>query len=505
MMHLRTNQKSENAEGVSSRQEWFILAILSSTLLIVATSETMLLPAIPEIVHDFKIQYGTAAWVFSAYMIIAAVMTPVAGRLSDIYGKKKVLLSLLAISISGVIAAGFANNISFLLVTRVIQGIGLAAVPVAFSLLRDTFPAAKLARAVGVFGSAFSAGSVVGLLVGAPIIQAFGWHATFLTIAPFAGIVALLIVKFVNEKQQQQQQPITAKIKPNKTLKKGVASSLSIDYKGIMALSVPITSFLIALTLIETNTSSSGNLPQAIAAFAASAISLSVFIIIERRVAQPFVDLKLLKHKLLLPSYIMQIAVGITLFMINQTIVQLVRSPAPLGFGGSAIDAANVQLPFMIMYLVFASIAPFIINKIGSIKPTIFGSIISLLGGLGLLVFHSAAFVVSLNLAVIASGISLTMTAVRNITVTSSPQEFTGISVAVGTLLLFIGMSIGPVLAGLYMQNHQTIKGIEGSYPSPTSYNWIFGIAVLLSVVSLASAVILRRGVTRTEIIVQLD
>ena len=72
--------------------------------------------------------------------------------------------------------AGFADNISFLLITRIIQGVGLAAVPAAFSLLRDTFPPAKLAIAVGVFGSASWPGSVVGLLAGASIIQNFGWH-----------------------------------------------------------------------------------------------------------------------------------------------------------------------------------------------------------------------------------------------------------------------------------------------------------------------------------------
>src|SRR3712207_5396144 len=98
-----------------SRHAWLTLAILSSTLLTVFFSETMLLPAIPEIIHDFNIPYGTAAWIFSAYLIVAAVMTPVAGRLSDLYGKKKVLLILLTIYIAGLTAGGFADNISFLL------------------------------------------------------------------------------------------------------------------------------------------------------------------------------------------------------------------------------------------------------------------------------------------------------------------------------------------------------------------------------------------------------
>jgi MFS family permease len=472
-----------------SRHAWFTLAILSSTLLTVFFSETMLLPAIPEIIQDFNISYGTAAWIFSAYLIVAAVMTPVAGRLSDLYGKKKVLLTLLIIYIAGLTAGGFADNISFLLATRIIQGVGLSAVPAAFSLLRDTFPPAKLALAVGVFGSAYSAGSVVGLLAGASIIQNFGWHATFLAIVPFSALVTLMIAKFVKDNSELDQS-ITAKA-PEITSNKN-RLSFSIDIKGVLALSATITSFLFALTLIQIGVSSE-NLPQIVATFIASAISLTVFVHLERRIVPPFLDLRLLRHKILLPSYILLIATGITMFMIYPSVVQLVRSPVPLGFGGDSVDAANVQLPFMIMFLVFASITPFIINRIGSIKPTIIGGIISLIGALGLLTFHSTEFAVSANLAIIASGLSLTMTATWNMVVSSSPKEFTGISVGVGALLLFIGMAIGPALAGVYMENHETVEGVEGSYPSSGSYNLVFLTTGLLSAISVAFALMLIR------------
>jgi MFS family permease len=123
--------------------------------------------------------------------------------MSDLYGKKKILLVLLSLYVVGITAGGFAHNITLLLVSRIIQGVGLAAVPAAFSLLRDTFPPAKLAIAVGVFGSAYSAGSVVGLLVGATIIQMFGWHSTFLSIVPFAAAVTFMIAKYVQENKSQ--------------------------------------------------------------------------------------------------------------------------------------------------------------------------------------------------------------------------------------------------------------------------------------------------------------
>lgn len=482
--------KNQTKAVTVGRHAWFTLAILSSTLLTVFFSETMLLPAIPEIIQDFKISYGTAAWIFSAYLIVAAVMTPVAGRLSDLYGKKNVLLILLSIYIAGLVAGGFADNISFMLATRIIQGVGLSAVPAAFSLLRDTFPPAKLAIAIGVFGSAYSAGSVVGLLAGASIIQNFGWHATFLAIVPFATLVTLLIARFVKENKE------LVVVTPENTSDK---KHTSIDIKGIVALSATITSFLVALTLIQIGVSPE-NLPLIGTAFALSAISLAAFVALERRILPPFVNLKLLRHKVLLPSYILLIAGGITMFMIYPTIVQLVRSPAPLGFGGDAVAAANVQLPFMVMFLVFASITPFIINKIGRVKPAIFGGIISLAGALGLLMFHSTEFAVSANLAVIASGLSLTMTATWNLVVSSSPKEFTGISVGVGALLLFVGMAIGPALAGVYMENHETVEGVEESYPSTDSYNLVFLTAGLLSAASLAFALVLKRRTAKKEI-----
>ena len=455
----------------------------------------MLLPAIPEIMKDFRITYGTAAWIFSSYLIVAAVMTPIAGKMSDLYGKKKILLVLLTLYVAGITAGGFAHNIAFLLVSRIIQGVGLAAVPAAFSLLRDTFPPAKLAIAVGVFGSAYSAGSVVGLLAGATIIQMFGWHSTFLSIVPFAAAVTIMIAKFVQEKAQMADQGNTQQ----STGKKKQHTSASIDIKGALALSITVISFLIALTLVQSGINSKA-LPQIGIAFIASAISLAIFVLIERRVPSPLVDMGLLKDNTLMPSYIIAIATGITMFMAYPAIVQLVRNPVPLGFGGSAVDAANVQLPFMIMFLVFSSITPLIINRIGKLNPIIIGAIVSLIGSVGLLMFHSTKPAVSINLAIIASGLSMTITSTWNVIVSSSPKSFVGISVGVGALLLFIGMSIGPALTGVYMQNHQTIKGVQGSYPSLGSYNLVYLTSGLLSAVSLGFVLILRRRVAQNTI-----
>jgi hypothetical protein len=118
-----------------------------------------------------------------------------------------------------------------------------------------------------------------------------------------------------------------------------------------------------------------------------------------------------------------------------------------------------------------------------------------LFGALGLLTFHSTEFEVSTSLAITASGLSLTITSTWNMVVSSSPKEFTSppISEVIGALLLFIGMAIGPALAGVYMENHETVQGIEGSYLSSGSYNLVFLTSGLLAAVSVAFGLALKR------------
>jgi MFS family permease len=485
-------QLSQTKNKTSS---WFILAILSSTLLAVMFSETMLLPAIPEIMKDFNIPYNTAIWVFSAYLIVAAVMTPISGRLSDIYGKKKVLLTLLILYTVGIIAGGFTNSISTLLISRIVQGVGLAAVPVAFSILRDVFPVEKLSIAIGVFSSAYSAGSVLGLLFGASIIQAFGWHATFFLISPVAAIVTIIIAIFVPSRKSSKQS-----VKSIDTIDKGQENN-KVDIKGGIFLSITITTFLIGLTLLETGGISNSAL--VLLSFGISSLSLGIFIAIEKKTTFPLIDLTMIKHKIILPSYILLILTGITMFLIYPTIVQLVRTPPPIGFGGDAIAAGNVQLPFMITFLVFATISSFIINRFGNIKPAIIGGIFVIIGTFSLFSFHSTEIEVSASLALMAVGLSLTNIVGWNILVSSSPKEYTGISVGVGALLFFLGMAIGPALSGIYIQMNQSfIEGIDGLFPSKESFNIIFLTAGILSIGLMVNLFILKKRMTYKKLII---
>ena len=509
---------------------WKVLAVLSCIATMVMYAETMLIPAIPDLIKEFHVSYSMSSWILTAYLISGAVMTPIAGKLSDIYGKKKILLIIMVIYAVGVSTAGFATNIYFMIIARAIQGIGMSMFPIAFGIIRDQFPREKISIGQGVITSMFASGAVIGLSVGGFIIQDYGWRATFFTIIPIAITLLLIIRRFIQVNQDEQKEYQQGKHQQqshvtNKDSQKNIGNAKSnndksanqIDIKGALLLAVAITSFLLVLTFIETSGSSNStttsigntynnnnNTSILIVAFLiVGIISLLLFIIIERRSKHPLVDFRLMLNKSILPANLIIMIVGMSMFMVFQTIPILVRNPEPIGFGENAISTGKVQLPFAIILLIFGPTSGFIISKLGSLKPIIVGTIITAIGFFGLLILHSTEFLVSINLAILSTGLSLTSVGAMNVIILSTPKQFSGISLGMSSLMRIVGASIGPALAGMFMQTHQSILNINGVaqyFPSTISFNLIFLSATILSIASIALAILLRQKAIKMAI-----
>ena len=442
--------------------------------------ETMILPAIPDFIHNFNISYSTSSWLLSAYIIAAAVMTPIGGKLSDIYGKKKILLIVMAIYAVGILAGRFATNIEFMLAARAAQGVGMAMFPIAFGIIREVLPEKKLAIGQTIFSSTFSGGAVVGLVGGAAIIENFGWQATFLAILPVAIALWLIIVRFV-----RVQSPAAAIMDADNGK---LSNDQTIDIKGTLLLAATIISFLAGITFLESSNSAAGGY-QVASLFAASALSLAAFILIERRVHSPLLDLKLMTSRSFLAPTIILMLVSMSIFMVYLTIPIMVRSPEPLGFGGDAVAVAGVQLPFMVVLLIGTIMSGFILNRVKNTKLTLIGTVISAIGFFILFMFHSSEDMVSTGLAILAAGLSLSITGSFNVILLSVPMQMTGIALGMTLLLNLVGMSVGPAIAGVFQQiNQGTIQGVAGLFPTESAYNLIFITAALVSIASVAMA-----------------
>ena len=459
-----------------SKDAWISLIILSSISLLTMYSETMLLPAIPDLVKDFKITYNASSWILTAYLITGAIMTPIAGKLSDVYGKKKVLVIIMAIYIVGTLLGSLSFDFVLMVLSRIIQGLGLAMFPVAFGIIREKFSEEKLAIGQGIFTALFSGGAIIGLGIGASIIEYLGWRMIFITVIPFTIALFFVIIKYVHVCNGMLHYKAEHNI---------------IDVKGSLILIIMTASFLVSLTLLPNfvmayEKNDSIIIIIVILLFILSAVLLPLFITVQRNSNAPLINIQLLKDSILLPTNVLIMTIGISIFIIYQSIPILIQSPQPLGFGGSPVDAASVQLPFMILSFVISVCSGFLISKIGNLKPTIMGCLITTIGFLLILIYHSNEFIIAIDLSVIAVGLSLAEIGAFNIILVCSPFHLSGTSVGITMLLFLIGMAIGPAISGIYLQVFQSsTQGIEGSFPSSFSYVMIFLTAMIVSILSL--------------------
>ncbi len=507
---------------------WKVVAILSFIATMVMYAETMLVPGIPVLIKDFNILYSTSSWILSIYLITAAIMTPVAGKLSDIYGKKRILLIIMIFYTVGVSIAGFSTNIDFMLIARAFQGVGLSMFPIAFSIVRAQFPREKMAIGQGIITSMYGGGAVIGLLMGGIIIQHFSWHFTFFTLLPIAIILLFVIWRFIHVNEEEieqtrvkQEQDLqtdhierknnSESVKRETTIpsssstnnKSIITSHTSIDVKGAITLAVTITSFLIVLTYWEIGSNNNNSVtsnPLTItitSIFIIGIISLVLFIFVEKRASSPLFDFSLMLNKrILLPTLII-IFVGISMFIVFQTIPILIENPLPVGFGGDPISATHVQLPFALIFLIFGPISGILVAKLGSMKPLLLGTIVTGIGFFGIVIFHSTEFFLSLNLAIISIGLSLSSIGAQNVIILSIPRQNSGASLGMTSFMRLVGSSIAPALSGMFMQRYQYTLNIEGklqSFPSSEAYNLIFLTGVILSIISVCISLLLLKN-----------
>jgi MFS family permease len=505
-----------------STSPWITLAILSGLGIVAMSSETTVLPAIPEIIVDLGISYEDSSWILAAPLVTGAVMTPIAGKLSDTYGKKRILLIIFGIFILGFLIGAFTTNFLTLIAARVMMGIGISIFPIAFSIIRDKFPPEKLAIGQGIFSSTLSGGAVIGLVIGGGIVENYGWRAIFLFMLPVTAILFVVIAKFIHVKEIERQQLISNKgsefcctfthvrkdiLLTENTNAYTVAGinnedarlSKSLDIKGALTLSVTIVLFLVTLQLFENDTSSN-NFIQIILFSSVSIISLILFVRTEKKAPFPLIDLKLLKNKTILSANIINMIVGLTaLMVIYQALPILIQSPEPSGFGGNASSIAQVQLPYMIVSLIFSVASGFLISKFGNLKPTAIGTIITSVGFFILFMFHSTEASIAIVLILVAIGLALMQIGSVNVVLTSTPKQYSGVSLGMNLLIYLIGASVGPVIAGTFMQANQIsieseTNNISASFPSPESYDLTFLTAALIAVSSIAFAILLIRS-----------
>jgi EmrB/QacA subfamily drug resistance transporter len=452
-----------------------VLFTVTAVSLLINYVETMVIPGIPAIQTDLAASTTLASWITSAFLIVGAAVAPVFGKLGDIYGKKKIFLAVLLFYIAGVGLAGFATDIYTLIISRAIQGIGFAIVPLGLAIITDIFPREKVATAQGIISGTFAIGAAAGLILGAYIVEALSWEWAFHS--AFILSIVLFIVAAV-------------------MLKKDVPGVKSkVDYVGATML----MSGIVLILLYITEAPSLGWLSLESFVFLIPGIALTIgFFVYENHHANPLIQLSLLKIRNVLVANLVGIFSSLAMFLLFFGVVYYAQQPAPYGLGLDTINTGLTLAPATLVMLIVGPIMGKLVTKIGPKPILILGSSIGVIGLLLFIFNRGTTLALTLDVAVSLIGVvSMTIPIVNMISV-SVPKESTAVGLGMNTMLRNLGGAIGPVVATSIMSTytvtllnpvtHQPLAVLANS----TAFDTVFSIGIALTIVIIALSLAIK-------------
>ncbi len=460
-----------NAGKTGANYPYRVLLTVTAVALLVNYVETMVIPGIPTIQRDLSTTTTVASWITSAFLIVGAAVSPLFGKLGDIYGKKKIFLTVLLFYIAGVGLAGFATNIYMLIASRAIQGIGFAIVPLGLAIITDIFPKEKVATAQGIISGTFAIGATAGLIIGAYIVQDLSWQWAFHT-AFILSIILFFIVLVA--------------------LKKDVPGEKSkLDVTGAAMLMSGIILVLLYLTEAPTL----GWLSLEDIAFLIPGLILTVgFFVFENKQKSPLIQLSLLKIRNVLVANIIGILSSLAMFLLFFAVIYYAQYPAvigPYGLGLNIINTGLTLAPATLVMLIVGPIMGRLVTKIGPKPILALGASISIAGLILFIFSRGTTTELTIDVAVALVGVVSLIIPIVNMISISVPKENTAVGLGMNTMLRNLGGAIGPVLATTIISTYyDTVKPpivpTIMTFGNKTAFNTIFGIGIGLMILIIA-------------------
>ncbi|MDR1426693.1 MAG: MFS transporter [Bifidobacteriaceae bacterium] len=287
------------------------VAVLAAAATIGAVMQTVIVPLLADLPTILETSPDTASWAVSITLLVTAVTTPLAGRLGDLYGKKRLALICLLPMIAGCLVCALATDAWLMIAGRALQGIGSGIMPLGLGLLHDVLPKWKRPGAVALLGATAGLGGALGLPLAAACDQLFSWRFTFVAVAVLAAVVAWLLHRWVPEGRTHP-------------------SEGQFDWSGAAALSVGLVALLGAVT--EGNRWGWTSVPT-LAVLALSTVSFAVWVRVELRNASPLVDLRLLATPTVAMVNVVALLIGFVMYAPSLVYPQVMQLPEATGFG----------------------------------------------------------------------------------------------------------------------------------------------------------------------------
>ncbi len=456
------------AEGVGfrSRRGPILIALMLATGL-VAIDATIVATAVPSIVEDIG-GFASFPWLFSAYLLAQAVSVPVYAKLSDVVGRKPMILGGIGLFLLGSILCGLAWSMPALIAFRVLQGLGAGAVqPVAITIAGDIYTLAERAKVQGYLASVWAVSSVVGPTLGGIFASLGIWRGIFLINIPLCLLAGWMLLRTFHEEVERTKHRI--------------------DYLGAGLLTVSLS--LLILGALQGGQAWAWDSAISISVFAGGALLFIAFLLVERKAAEPVLPPWVVSRRLLATTAMISFGVGAVMLGLTSyvpTFLEGSLKTSPL-LAGLALAALTIGWP------ISASQAGRLYLRIGFRNTGIIGIVITVIGAAVLALTASSPSVILVAVACFIVGLGLGLVATPSLIAAQTSVEWNERGVVTGTNLFArsIGSSIGVAVFGA-IANAIYANGPSGG-PDPqttVSASTAVFVAVLVSAVLTVVAVL---------------
>ena len=399
-------------------------------LLVSALNQTTVTTALPRIIGDLG-GLNLFSWVFTGFMLTSTITVPLAGKLSDIFGRKPFFLGGIFILLATAIGAGTSGSIEELIVWRFLQGFGAGMIMGnAFAIIGDLFPPAERGKYQGLLTGVFGVASVLGPTLGGFLTDTISWRAIFYMNLPLGIVTMFMLWRYYPGKARSAPRPI--------------------DYSGAALLSLATVPLLLAL--VWGGNQFAWSSPEIIGMLTLSGVSLIAFVWNESHVPEPIIPLMLFQSRFFVIATFLSFITGMGLFGAINYMPMFVQGV----LGASASSSGIITSPMMLTMMASSTVCGILASRIGKFRPFIIAGSALITAGMFLLTLldaDSKAYIAVLPMIVIGLGIGGSMPIINLVLQNSVSHQMLGVVSSSAQFFRQIGGTLGVAMFGTLVTN----------------------------------------------------
>ncbi|RNL60449.1 MFS transporter [Nocardioides marmoriginsengisoli] len=448
-----------------------IVAIGCFCGIVVALTQTMIVPLVPLLPSLLHTSAANASWAVTATLLTAAVMMPISGRLGDMVGKRLMLVLSLAALVIGSVLCALSDSLLPMVVGRGLQGVSMGAIALGISIMRDELPADRVGPAVARMSATLGVGGAIGLPVAAVIVEKANWHALFWIAAGLGALCLIAVLAVVPESP--------------------VRTPARFDVLGAIGLASGLVMLLLAI-------SKGGDWGWGdhltLGLLLGSLVVFAIWTSWELRVAAPLVDLRTTARPQVLFTNVASIGAGFAMYGMSLVPIQLLLAPEATGYGSglTLIQAGLVLMPGGLMMYLFSGIGARITAARGPRAALMTGVAIIAVGYVVLLFLRAEWWQISIAGAITSAGVGVAYAAMPALIMGAVPVHETAAANGLNALMRSVGTSLSAAVVGTVLA-HQTVRLGAIELPSERGFTIVVLISLAASAVALALTLAIPR------------